>query len=82
MRKGGKQGSFWLWALLLAAIFVPLIVGGQSTQHMAPTNSQDAQTIDQTWQRASSKYDSERNAILKEVHQGANEGPIAPIGNP
>jgi alpha-L-fucosidase len=74
MRKGGKR-SLWLWSLLLVSISMPLIVGGQSTQHMAPTNSQDAQTIDETWQRASSKYDSERNAILKEVRRAANEGP-------
>jgi hypothetical protein len=74
MRKGGKR-SLWLWSLLLVSISMPLIVGGQSTQHMAPTNSQDAQTIDETWQRASSKYDSERNAILKEVRRAANEVP-------
>jgi alpha-L-fucosidase len=75
MRKAGKQRTLWLRSLLLVSISMPLIVGGQSTQHMGPTNSQDAQTIDQTWQRASSKYDSERNAILKEVRRGANEGP-------
>jgi alpha-L-fucosidase len=75
MRKAGKQRSLWLWSLWLAATSMPLIVGGQSTQHMAPANSQDAQTIDEAWQRASSKYDSERNAILKEVRRGANEGP-------
>jgi len=42
---------------------------------MQPTNLQDAQTINQTWQRASSKYDSERNALLANVHRAANDGP-------
>jgi len=75
MCKAGKRRSLWLWPLLFVLTSIPLIVGGQSTQLMAPTSSQDAQTIDQTWQRASSKYDSERDAILKEVRRGANDGP-------
>jgi alpha-L-fucosidase len=77
MRETGKRWSFrlCLWAFLLAGISVALSVAGQSTQPTAPTNAQDAQTIDQTWQRASSKYDSERNSILKEVRRAANDGP-------
>lgn len=77
MRETGKRWSFrlCLWAFLPAGISVPLSVAGQSTQPTAPTNAQDAQTIDQTWQRASSKYDSERNSILKEVRRAANDGP-------
>ena len=73
MRRPGKQHS--LWAFLMVATSVPFFGGGQSTQHIAPTSSQNAQTLDQTWQRASSKYDSERNAILEEVRRGASEGP-------
>src|SRR5258707_6212847 len=67
--------SLQRWPLLLTAIFMALTVAAQSSQQTSPTNSQDAQTIDQTWQRASSKYDSERSKILNEVHRLANDGP-------
>src|SRR6266404_3605859 len=63
------------WPLLLTAIFMALTAAAQSSQPTSPTNSQGAQTIDQTWQRASSKYDSERSKILNEVHRLANDGP-------
>lgn len=75
MRKAGTQGSLWLWSLILVSISMPLVIGGQSTQQVAPSNSQDAQTIDQTWQRASSKYDSARSTILSEVRRVASKGP-------
>jgi alpha-L-fucosidase len=63
------------WLLLFTAMFMALTVAAQSSQQTSPTNSQDAQTIDQTWQRASSKYDSERNKILSEVHRVASGVP-------
>jgi alpha-L-fucosidase len=63
------------WLLLLTGIFMVLTLAAQTAQQTSPTNGQDAQTIDQTWQRASSKYDSERNTILSEVHRAANDGP-------
>src|SRR5689334_15929942 len=66
----GRPGPF-----LLAATLSAVSVLAQSSPQMQPTNSQDAQTIDQAWQRASSKYDSERSALLKEVRRGANDGP-------
>jgi alpha-L-fucosidase len=75
MRGGGKQRSLQTWPFLIAAIFIALTVVAQNKQPTAPTNAQDAQTIDQTWQRASSKYDSERNSILKEVRRAASDGP-------
>ena len=50
------------WAFLLAAVLAAVTLGGQNTKQNAPTNSQDAETIDQTWQNASSKYDSERSS--------------------
>jgi alpha-L-fucosidase len=64
-----------LGLVLLAGTCTALTVAAQSTQNTAPTHSQDAQTIAQTWQHAGSKYDSERSAILKEVRRGANDGP-------
>ena len=77
MERAHRQGvrALRLWALLLSAIAFPIYVIAQKPSSTQPTNSQDAQTIDQTWRRASSKYDSERNAILKEVRRTANDGP-------
>ena len=45
----------------------------------APTASQDPAVIDQVWQKASSKYDSERAALLKEV-DGVNASRSLPAG--
>lgn len=42
----------------------------------APTFSQDPALIDQSWQKASSKYDGQRGAILLEVDKGDQEGPF------
>jgi len=44
----------------------------------APTASQDPAVIDQTWQKAVSKYDSERGALLKEVDDFDHQGPFRP----
>jgi alpha-L-fucosidase len=41
----------------------------------APTASQDPVTIDQTWQKASSKYDTARAALLKNVDSIDHQGP-------
>ncbi len=77
MRKAGKQRacSLRLWLFLIAGGSMALTVAAQSTTQTSPTNAQDAQTIDQTWQRASSKYDSERSKILGEVRRVAKDGP-------
>src|ERR1039458_4874752 len=42
----------------------------------APTASQEPTTIDQLWQKASSKYDTQRTALLKEVDSIAQQGPF------
>jgi alpha-L-fucosidase len=44
----------------------------------APTASEDPVSIDQKWQKGSSKYDSERAARLKEVDDADHEGPFRP----
>jgi alpha-L-fucosidase len=44
----------------------------------APTASEEPAKIDQIWQKASSKYDAERAALLKEVDAIANQGPFRP----
>jgi alpha-L-fucosidase len=44
----------------------------------APTAAEDPVTIDQTWQKASAKYDVPRAAILKEVDGIGHQGPFRP----
>jgi alpha-L-fucosidase len=44
----------------------------------APTASEDPEVIDQIWQKASSKYDAERAALLKQVDAVDHEGPYRP----
>jgi alpha-L-fucosidase len=63
------------WFLLLAGSVAAISFAAQTSQHARPTSSEDAEKIDATWQRASSKYDSARNAILGEVRRGASSGP-------
>ena len=46
---------------------------GQSAT--APTSSASPEEIDEIWQKASSKYDAQRAALLKEVENGDREGP-------
>ena len=45
----------------------------------APTASEDPAIIDQAWQKASSKYDSARAALLKDV-DNANAPGALPCG--
>jgi alpha-L-fucosidase len=44
----------------------------------APTASEDSEAIDQIWQKASSKYDSQRAALLKDVDNIDQQGPFRP----
>jgi alpha-L-fucosidase len=43
-----------------------------------PTASEDPAVIDQTWQKASSKYDAQRAALLKDVDSADHQGPFRP----
>ncbi len=43
-----------------------------------PTASEEPAKIDQIWQKASSKFDAERTALLKEVDAVDNQGPFRP----
>src|SRR5437879_1653055 len=67
--------SWAKWAVSVAMIFGLVATASQASPQTQPTKSQDAQAIDQTWQHASSKYDSERQKLLKEVHRRASDGP-------
>jgi len=44
----------------------------------APTASEEPAKIDQIWQMASSKYDAQRTALLKEVDAIGSQGPFRP----
>jgi alpha-L-fucosidase len=44
----------------------------------ASTASEDPESIDQIWQKASSKYDSQRAALLKDVDTADHQGPFRP----
>jgi len=44
----------------------------------APTVSDDPASIDQLWQKASSRYDNERAALLKQVDAVDRDGPFRP----
>src|SRR5215469_4019655 len=61
---------------------VLLVLAGPSTlkaqSPTAPTASQEPVSIDEIWQKASSKYDSERTALLEKVDKVDNEGPYRP----
>lgn len=67
--------SLFLWARLPLAGITAIAVATQSAPQTRPTTSKDAQAIEETWQRASAKFDSERTALLKEVRQDTHEGP-------
>jgi alpha-L-fucosidase len=60
-------------ALTLSPVF--LLYAQNAT---APTALQDPESIDQVWQKASSKYDAERAALLKEVDDVNHQGPFRP----
>ncbi len=42
----------------------------------APTATQEPASIDQIWQKASGRYDSERAALLKQVENADHQGPF------
>ncbi len=44
----------------------------------APTASENPVNIDQIWQKATSKYDAQRSALLKEVDDVNRDGPFQP----
>src|SRR6185312_9228800 len=62
---------FGIVAFILAA--ASLLSAQSST---APTASQDPQSLDQIWQKASSKYDGARATLLNDVNQADREGPF------
>ncbi len=64
-----------LGALVLTLSTVSVLDAQSAT---APTASEDPPKIDQLWQKASSKYDAERAALLKEIDSVDREGRFRP----
>ena len=67
--------SRWFRAIALACFALTVVYAQSPT---APTASEDPAKIDQIWQKASSKYDAQRAALLKEVDAIAYQGPFRP----
>ena len=65
-----------LFALVLGFFISNSSVILASSDSDAPTASEPPEAIDQVWKRASSKYDSERAAILEQVIKGIQQGPF------
>jgi alpha-L-fucosidase len=60
-------------------LLVVSAVSNLSAQSLtAPTASEDPEKVDQIWQEASSKYDAQRSAVLKEVDSVNQQGPFRP----
>lgn len=60
----------------LLALCAPSLLMAQSAT--APTASEHPAVIDQLWEKASSKYDSQRAALLQEVDRVDHQGPFRP----
>jgi alpha-L-fucosidase len=65
----------WIGVVVFMLYAFPNLSAQSAT---APTASEDPVSIDQKWQKGSSKYDSERAARLKEVDDADHEGPFRP----
>jgi alpha-L-fucosidase len=68
--------SLWLVVFSVAGLYSRIFA--QASAADAPTASQDPLTIDQTWQKASAKYDAARAAILEDVDRVNAGGPFRP----
>jgi alpha-L-fucosidase len=61
----------------IAIIFVAACLLRSQTS-TTPSASEDPKRIDQIWQKASSKYDDARSALLNEIDQADHQGPFRP----
>jgi alpha-L-fucosidase len=68
-----------LFSILKAATILCLLSAFPQTHAQsgtAPTAAQDPTSVDQIWQKASSKYDPERSTLLKKVDTVDQQGPF------
>ena len=68
--------AFSLWIAALSIVAAPCLTFAQALD--VPTAAEDPRAIDQTWQKASAKYDTARAAILHTVDRVNAEGPFRP----
>lgn len=75
---GGKNGMFshHFRTIVILTLGILWLAPVQAQNATAPTASQDPALIDQAWQKASSKYDSARGALLKDVESVNQQGPF------
>ena len=76
-----KRFHFCLVAasLLLAGTASPAFSQTADTDSLAPTaKTKSADQIDLEWQKSVAKYDTPRNALLKEADRQAHDGPFRP----
>jgi alpha-L-fucosidase len=62
------------FAVVVFILTVTTLLSSQTST--APTASEDPQSLDQIWQKANSKYDGARTALLNQVDQADHEGPF------
>jgi len=75
---GALSRTLKIAASAAVLFFVPVPLFAQDPAAMQPTAGQSAEQIDQTWQKASAKYDAQRKALLSEVEETASAGPFKP----
>ena len=68
----------WVHISMLPALFTMLAIYANAQDRFAPTISEDPARLDELWQKASAKYDDARNAILKNVEEVNQKGPLRP----
>jgi len=76
----GMRRNIWRGLVSLASLVVLLlapihVVGQGASSSSKPTKSQSPQEMDQAWQKASSKYDGARKALLDGVDRTVSAGP-------
>jgi alpha-L-fucosidase len=75
-RRKRNQAVISLLATALVIALPSLPAHAQTST--APTASDSAESLAGIWQKASAKYDAQRNAILADVERGVNQGPFRP----
>jgi alpha-L-fucosidase len=74
-----QRRKFIIFLSLGVLLFAALRISArQAASNTLPTASQSAEEIDKTWQKASSKYDPARNALLSDAREAVARGPYRP----
>ncbi|MFZ0758841.1 MAG: alpha-L-fucosidase [Candidatus Sulfotelmatobacter sp.] len=64
--------------MILVVFTVPSRIYSQAASPDAPTSSNSPEEIDAIWQKASAKYDSQRQRLLEDVDRVDRQGPFRP----